>query len=91
MGTRSGNPLWKNGATGGTPITADKLNNIEDFLDSVDTSSEVDVKLEALNTSHMSTYVTFERSDNGEPITGGHITVKVDPATHEITDIIWEA
>lgn len=38
-----------------------------------------------------STYVTFKRSDTGAPITGGHITVKVDPTTHEIVDIVWEA
>lgn len=37
------------------------------------------------------TYVTFVRSDTGAPIPGGHITVKVDPSTHEIVDIIWEA
>lgn len=37
------------------------------------------------------TYVSFERSDTGAPITGGHIVVKVDPTTHEIVDIVWEA
>ena len=47
--------------------------------------------LEAEFASLSSTYVTFERSDTGAPITGGHIAVKVDPTTHEITDIIWEA
>lgn len=45
----------------------------------------------ATNSALSSTYVTFERSDTGEPITGGHIAVKVDPTTHEVTDIIWEA
>lgn len=33
MGSRSGNPLWKNGNTGGTPINANALNNIENALD----------------------------------------------------------
>ena len=45
----------------------------------------------ALDAALSSTYVTFERADNGEPITGGHIAIKVDPDTHDITDIIWEA
>lgn len=38
-----------------------------------------------------STYVAFERSDTGAPITGGHVVVKVDPTTHDVTDIVWEA
>ena len=33
MGTRSGNPLWKNSKSGNTPITAETLNKIEDALD----------------------------------------------------------
>lgn len=36
------------------------------------------------------TYVTFVRSDNGQTV-GGRVTIKVDPTTHEIVDIIWQA
>lgn len=36
-------------------------------------------------------YVQFVRSDTGAPLPAGHVTVKVDPTTHEIVDIIWEA
>lgn len=37
------------------------------------------------------TYVAFERSDNGAAMTGGHVAVKVDPATYDIVDIVWKA
>ncbi|WP_229662618.1 hypothetical protein [Nocardioides phosphati] len=51
----------------------------------------IDNPTSGVRASLFGTYVTFERSDTGAPMTGGHITVKVDPATHEITDIVWEA
>lgn len=36
MGTRSGNPLWKNSKSSNTPISAEALNKIEEALDSED-------------------------------------------------------
>lgn len=36
-------------------------------------------------------FVAFVRSDNGAPLAGGKVVVKVDPTTHEIVDILWEA
>lgn len=35
MGTRTGNPEWKDGSAGGTPINAEALNNIEEAIDQI--------------------------------------------------------
>ena len=42
MGTRSGNPLWKNNKSGGTPISAEALNNIDNALDTTVTTDDLD-------------------------------------------------
>lgn len=44
MGTRSGNPLWKNNKSGGTPISAEALNRIEDALDTAGGSGRGEVR-----------------------------------------------
>lgn len=58
MGDRSGNPLWKNGKNGGTPITAESLNNIENVLDLEDDyiSGLINNPESAVNSSLKSTY-----------------------------------
>lgn len=68
MGIRTGNPLWKNGGAGGTPITAANLNKIEDVLDSMDTSADVDEKIDAVNELNMSTYSVIGTDSDGTPI-----------------------
>jgi fermentation-respiration switch protein FrsA (DUF1100 family) len=45
----------------------------------------------ATATALSATFVQFVRSDTGAPLPGGHIKIKVDPTTHEISDIVWEA
>ena len=59
MGTRSGNPLWKNSKSGNTPITAEALNRIEDALDSEDTyiSELIEDSDSAINMALKSTFV----------------------------------
>lgn len=37
------------------------------------------------------TYVRFVRSDTGAPMPTGKVKITVDPTTHDIVDIIWEA
>ena len=65
MGTRSGNPLWKNNKSGGTPISAEALNRIEDALDSEDTyiSELIEDSDSAINTSQMVGLVRASNSD----------------------------
>ena len=41
----------------------------------------------ALNAS----FASVVRSDTGAPLATGHVKITVDPTTHEIVDITWEA
>ena len=41
MGVRSGNPDWRNGSAGGTPITAEALENIEKAIDDLPAIDQV--------------------------------------------------
>ena len=43
------------------------------------------------NSALSASYVRFVNANTGAQLAGGKVTVKVDPISHEITDILWEA